>query len=412
MKFDFAFDDMFDLSTVCPENQIADINEIDFASINEALSNACDFFGVDTPYVDLESPITGVTTGDSCILNDDILGVNISELQQFGLSDTESLSLVFTHEMTHRGLQGCEGIDSWAEESACDFMSGVMAGMNDMNINGYIDKVEELPPNMQHPYGFIRAEFVKMGIEYAKNMSERDCTPTFEDCMSELNYQYSQLQPYIDEIRKDVDAHNAIISQLITLFKEQPDAMVAFDGEMLANPLSSNHRIMIVGDNSKGFVQDVKSMSPVDLALLHNDLMYDPKIWEERANGNYAVADSLSFSKYQKNIHDIYHTSTEEILNMKRQSDFNFDMGLQGLDPEQILELSEFKKKLDSISIFESDNHHHVTVSEYVRKKLSDIELPSIPCPKIITDIKNFFTVRHPEQPTVRTPHPNDIILA
>ena len=105
MKFDFAFDDMFDLSTVCPENQIADINEIDFASINEALSNACDFFGVDTPDVDIESPITGITTGDSSILSDDILGVNISELQQFGLSDTESLSLVFTHEMAHRGLQ-------------------------------------------------------------------------------------------------------------------------------------------------------------------------------------------------------------------------------------------------------------------------------------------------------------------
>lgn len=411
MKFDFAFDDMFDLSTVCPENQIADINEIDFASINEALSNACDFFGVDTPDVDIESPITGITTGDSSILSDDILGVNISELQQFGLSDTESLSLVFTHEMAHRGLQGCEGIDSWAEESACDFMSGVMAGMNDMNINGYIEKVEELPPNMEHPYGFIRAEFVKMGMEYANNMAERGCTPTFEQCMTELNYRYSQLQPYIDEIRKDIDAHNDIILQLITIYKEQPDAMVAFDGEMLADPCSPNHKIMIVDESTKGFVQDVKSMSPVDLALLNNDLIYDPKIWEERANGNYAVADSLSISKYQKNIHDIYHTSIDEIANMKRLSDFSFEMGLQGLDPDQILELSEFKKKLDAIPI-NGERPHHVTPSEYIINKLKSIEIPSIPYPKILTDIKNFFTATQPESPKVRTPHPDDIILA
>ena len=106
--------------------------------IAHSVQTASDFFHIDNPEYIYASPLsTGVFLNNSNSLDDDILNIDIQQLKNLGISSQDSLDLVITHETTHRMLQGIEALNFSApqEELCCDFMSGVRAGLNGIDVS-------------------------------------------------------------------------------------------------------------------------------------------------------------------------------------------------------------------------------------------------------------------------------------
>ena len=67
-------------------------------------------------------------------------------------------------------LQGMDtGYDSHQEELCCDFMSGVRAGLNDIDVDSLKYSLSRLKETDTHPVGELRAEIVERGLEFANN---------------------------------------------------------------------------------------------------------------------------------------------------------------------------------------------------------------------------------------------------
>lgn len=104
--------------------------------IAQSVEETCDFFHIDEPAIVSEGWTTGVYPNSEFSLQDDVLVFNREQLLDMGISGKDSLDLVMTHEGTHRVLQGMEHLefDAHQEELCCDYMAGVRAGLNNMDV--------------------------------------------------------------------------------------------------------------------------------------------------------------------------------------------------------------------------------------------------------------------------------------
>lgn len=150
--------------------------------ITAAVGNACEFFGLpEVPIVNSEGVC--VWSYDTQTTLDDVFGVNREQLSDMGIISNDSITLAYTHECAHRALQSYYDISGKDEELACDFFSGLHAGLNDLDSTQIEDALGRTIGGDTHPEGQLRIEAIEYGKQVAADMEAQGIIPTFDNCM-------------------------------------------------------------------------------------------------------------------------------------------------------------------------------------------------------------------------------------
>ncbi|MCI6249744.1 MAG: hypothetical protein MR641_00710 [Bacteroidales bacterium] len=172
-------------------------------AVTNAVHRACEFFGIpEVPVIEADG--TCVWTNDASTIADDLFGFNREQLMEMGVSGEDSLTLVYTHECAHRCLQNAF-IDSWTEELACDYFSGVHAGLNNINLDNFEASLGCTEGGTSHPSGALRAQFIEAGRQAALEMEASGTEISFDNCMNKLNQYLQEKQGLIAEYRERVE---------------------------------------------------------------------------------------------------------------------------------------------------------------------------------------------------------------
>lgn len=154
--------------------------------IVNSVQQASDFFNIDNPMAIAEDWTTGVYPNMDVSPMDDVLIFNREQLVGMGITEQEGLDLVMTHECAHRALQGMTelGFDSHQEELCCDFMAGVRAGLNGIDVSQMESSLADTPASDTHPAGADRVASIEEGVKFAQEYyAANGIAPTFSDCL-------------------------------------------------------------------------------------------------------------------------------------------------------------------------------------------------------------------------------------
>lgn len=196
-------------------------NALSDEMINDSIERSCAFFHIDEPAGVVSGGSTGVYTLNPEVLNDDVMVFNREELWNLGLSDQNSLDLIMTHEGAHRMLQGIDAdFNAHQEELCCDFMSGVCAGLNDIDVDAIKTSLADITESETHPEGVLRIIAIENGMEFANEyMQEHGFPPTWTEA-----YEH-----FCEDIT-DFDVPNYVEEETLTNssenFMDKYDAMV------------------------------------------------------------------------------------------------------------------------------------------------------------------------------------------
>ena len=154
--------------------------------ITQSVEETCDFFHIDEPAIVSEGWTTGIYPNNDFTLQDDVLIFNREQLLDMGISGKDGLDLVMTHEGTHRVLQGMKYLvfDAHQEELCCDYMAGVRAGLNGIDVSQMENSLMYTPESETHPAGVERVESIEAGVRFAQEYyAEYNIAPTFNECL-------------------------------------------------------------------------------------------------------------------------------------------------------------------------------------------------------------------------------------
>lgn len=154
--------------------------------ISQSVEETCDFFHIDEPAIVSEGWTTGVYPNNDFTFQDDFLIFNREQLLNMGISGKDGLDLVMTHEGTHRMLQGMDHLEfnSHQEELCCDYMAGVRAGLNDIDVSQMENSLMYTLETETHPAGVDRVEAIEAGVRFAQqHYAEYNMAPTFDECL-------------------------------------------------------------------------------------------------------------------------------------------------------------------------------------------------------------------------------------
>ncbi len=168
-----------------------------------AVHRACEFFGIPEVTI-IEANGTCVCTNDASSMADDLFGFNREQLMKMGVSGEDSLTLVYTHECAHRCFQNTF-IDSWTEELACDYFSGVHAGLNNINLDNFEASLGCTEGGSSHLSGALRTQFIEAGRQAALEMGQSGMEISFDNCLTKLNQYLHEKQGLIAEYRERVE---------------------------------------------------------------------------------------------------------------------------------------------------------------------------------------------------------------
>lgn len=154
--------------------------------IVNSVQQASDFFNIDNPMAIAEDWTTGVYPNMDISPIDDVLIFNREQLVGMGITEQEGLDLVMTHECAHRALQGMShlGFDFHQEELCCDFMAGVRAGLNGIDVSQMESSLADTLVSDTHPGGADRVDSIEEGVKFAQEYyAAHGVAPTFSDCL-------------------------------------------------------------------------------------------------------------------------------------------------------------------------------------------------------------------------------------
>ena len=165
---DINLDGLQPLQNVFPDEWFDDVRQLYGESlsdemISQSVEETCDFFHIEEPAIVSEGWTTGVYPNDDFTLQDDVLIFNREQLLDMGISGKDGLDLVMTHEGTHRVLQGMEHLefDVHQEELCCDYIAGVRAGLNGIDVSQIENSLRYTPESETHPAGVDRVEAIQ-----------------------------------------------------------------------------------------------------------------------------------------------------------------------------------------------------------------------------------------------------------
>lgn len=175
--------------------------------ILEAIKTACDFFNMPFPNV---ADTTGhpdygtmFASSNRKSYDDDYICFDLQELAYLHITTYNALTLVLTHEATHRRTQMYDfpgpNKGSWAKECISDWYMGVRAGMCMMkDISNLMEGLGTSNGSDSHPAGFIRKAFIQNGFQTGYlNRSEHGAN--FEYFIKDFKAFYNQMFPTLEK---------------------------------------------------------------------------------------------------------------------------------------------------------------------------------------------------------------------
>lgn len=178
------------LQDLLPDSWFNDVRmnygpELSDDMIVQSVQEASNFFNIDDPMLIAEDFTTGVYPNMDMTAIDDILIFNREQLLDMGITEKDGLDLVMTHEGAHRALQGLNlGFDSHQEELCCDFMAGVRAGLNGIDVSQMENSLADTPVSESHPGGADRVDSIENGVQFAQDYMDRyGHAPSFSECL-------------------------------------------------------------------------------------------------------------------------------------------------------------------------------------------------------------------------------------
>lgn len=190
---DFSFSSFFE--HILPSSwfeSLSDSQGFDFSheEVTQSVHDASDFFHIDDPLVVKEGWTTGVYPKLTLTESDDVLIYNRQQMEDMGIIEKDAFDLIMTHEGTHRMLQGLNtGFNSHQEELCCDYMAGVRAGLNSMDVSQMENSLAHSHASSTHPDGQLRVEAIEKGVAFAEQFySEHGVPPTFTECIEHYSH--------------------------------------------------------------------------------------------------------------------------------------------------------------------------------------------------------------------------------
>ena len=211
------FDDVRQMYGECLSNEM----------ISQSVEETCDFFHIDEPAMVSEGWTTGVYPNNDFTLQYYVLIFNREQLLDMGISGKDGLDLVMTHEGTHRVLQGMEHIEfnSHQEELCCDYMAGVRAGLNGIDVSQMENSLMYSPESETHPAGADRVESIEAGVRFAQQYyAEYNMAPTFDECLDDF-CEINEIEQDEQIVLRGDDAENEVSFKGYT--KSEIDARVS-----------------------------------------------------------------------------------------------------------------------------------------------------------------------------------------
>lgn len=199
--------------------------------IEGSVARACDFFHIEQP-AEIESGYTtAVGLGDTGSYQDDVLFYNRAQLENMGITGQDGLDLVMTHEGTHRVLQGMEtGFDSYQEELCCDYMAGVRAGLNGMDVSQLENSLIDEPQGLKHPVGTLRVEAIEQGMAFAQDyMATHTLPPTFNECLEDFKGDYMHDTAHLARLDGEAHGEYCAMEHYRRLMEREPDNELAHE---------------------------------------------------------------------------------------------------------------------------------------------------------------------------------------
>lgn len=192
--------------------------------IEESVDRMCDFFSIDKPYSVIEGESTAVNLGDRGMYGDEILFYNYDQLGEMGITGQDGLDLVMTHEGTHIMLQDMDtGFSSYQEELCCDYMAGVRAGLNGMDVSELENAFAGLGHDATHPDGSFRIDAIEDGLAFAKDyMATHELPPTFNECLEDFKGEHMQDVAELAHLKNEVIAHENTMAHYHRLVEMEP----------------------------------------------------------------------------------------------------------------------------------------------------------------------------------------------
>lgn len=199
--------------------------------IEESVDRMCDFFSIDKPYSVIEGESTAVNLGDRGTYGDEVLFYNYEQLGEMGITGQDGLDLVMTHEGTHIMLQNMDtGFSPYQEELCCDYMAGVRAGLNGMDVSELENAFAGMEYDATHPDGTYRIEAIEDGLAFAKNyLATHDLPPTFNECLEDFKGEHMQDIAELAHLRNEVYASECTAEHYHRLMEREPGNEVALD---------------------------------------------------------------------------------------------------------------------------------------------------------------------------------------
>jgi len=180
-------------------------NPLSYEMIEDSVGRACDFFHIEPSESIEPGHTTAVSLGDTGTYGDEILFFNRLQLEDMGITGQDGLDLVMTHEGTHIALQDLDtGFNCYQEELCCDYMAGIRAGLNGIDVTQLENTLMELPQEYNHPVGTLRVNAIEQGIAFAHDYLDTNHeSPKFDDCYEQFKntqaYSYAKIAELMDE---------------------------------------------------------------------------------------------------------------------------------------------------------------------------------------------------------------------
>lgn len=175
--------------------------------IVEAVKGACDFFVMPLPKIgdttNHPEYRTMFASDNPNSYEDDWICYDIKELASLNVSSYGALTLVLTHEATHRRTQmykfpGPKN-GAYAKECISDWYMGVRAGMLGMEDIRYVIEGLGVGPGCEtHPAGFIRKQFITDGVGKGI-LNKHHSGANFEYFINDFKEFYNKMLPTIEK---------------------------------------------------------------------------------------------------------------------------------------------------------------------------------------------------------------------
>lgn len=223
------------LQDIFPDGWFDDIRQLYGESLSDemislSVEETCDFFHIEEPAIVKEDWTTGVYPNNDFTLQDDILIFNREQLLDMGITGKDGLDLVMTHEGTHRVLQGMEHLefDTHQEELCCDYMAGVRAGLNGIDVSQMENSLMYTPESETYPAGVERVEAVEAGVRFAQQYyAEYNMAPTFNECLDS----FCEVM-FEDNIPIEINQHTNIDSVSFQGKSSDKDSLNYYQGKL------------------------------------------------------------------------------------------------------------------------------------------------------------------------------------